>query len=782
MLSGGEISGRTIVFAAAQKAIYKGGLQYGISDLGDLKTQIMELLGDTNIIDKLEELIHDYYTTELIDNSQVTTKIEQLIEQYYIDNPQDLPKSSKSAYGVVKIGDGINVSNGVISVTLTKGDKGDPGEKGEKGDRGEKGEPGSSVAYDDRALQEQIDALDQAIDEANETAAEEYGKLQTLIDTLDDEITDRFEEMLEDTTWMTLHWPAGQQGSTSNFGQQDVEEYLQMIGVWDENEAHTLANAKWSKLVQRVSSLEGTVNTIQTNGIDQEALQAAIQLKIEEEVASLDLSTIYARKKAEEVIEWLYSGLKGQTNSTMTFADIVSAGKSQLHSAIADLHTYVEKLKNGDYVASASIEAAVDQALAGLKVSAGSNTAKTEIFNKINQNSTDIAAIVSSITNDSSNTTIANKIGNWRAGVITTATLDSAIATLLATNGSYTSGIMTETEFNTAKASLVAASDYNAASIVAMVNNAGSNVTISADKINLNGTTFVDTILTQIATLNGVVFGQDYITVLDHAQVGAGIHSTISTTGVTVEYVNANNSTSGSCTLSYDGITISSSGDSASITATGTSICTSNDLEVGDDLYVAGEITWGQDNTTLGAWFDAVQAILNEGDLITDSVETKSIKINDFNGANDSCTITYESSPDGLLTFSTGFDAGSNSCINGSLSVTGIIYHGGLQQNSDERIKDNIVELNTNIDDIAGARIATFNFKGEEEKHLGSIAQDWQTIFPEAVKEHDGILTLDYNGISIASAVTAAREIVELKKKNEELEARLAALEEKLGL
>jgi len=36
-------------------------------------------------------------------------------------------KASKLAYGVVKVGDGIDVNNGVISVTLTQGPKGDTG-------------------------------------------------------------------------------------------------------------------------------------------------------------------------------------------------------------------------------------------------------------------------------------------------------------------------------------------------------------------------------------------------------------------------------------------------------------------------------------------------------------------------------------------------------------------------------------------------------------------------------------------------------------------------------
>ena len=654
---GSEIAARTIVFAKDQKSIYMGGKKFGASsasDISDLKQYIENVLEDNSITNKIEEIISNYYNTTPQDlPTASTTKkgcikvgnglkmtgealnvdfstlpsgvdgidgLDGLVEQ--IIKTDTNARASKVSYGVVRVGDGIDVNNGVISVTLTEGQKGEKGDKGDKGDQGDRGPAGP--AYDDSALQHQIDLLDQAIQDVSDTADAEKDRLDGLIEDLDGEISDRIDAMFEDAQWVQEH-VANQIVSESNFGEDDVEDYLQRIGVWEENDDHTAQLTKWSKLAQTVNTLSGSVNELLTQGIDETALQAAIELKIQEGIANLDLSTIYARKQAETVIEWLYSGLKGQANDTTTFADLVSAGKNSLHQAIADIHTYVEKLKSGDYVATASLEASVDSAIAGLKASASSNTAKTEIFNKISQNSTDIAAIVSSITNDNSQTTIANKIGTWRSGLITSANLDSAIASLLATNGTYTAGIMTEAEFNTAKTSLVAKTEYDAATIVAMINNAGSLVEINADKINLQGTTFADQIFAMSSGLYGVSINTNGISVVDREHVGAGTHTNVGYGGVTVEYVNANNSIGGSCTLGYDGITISSSGDSASITATGTSICTSNDLEVGDDLYVAGEITWGQDNTTLGAWFDVVEGRFDSGWSGTISIDGNSL-------------------------------------------------------------------------------------------------------------------------------------------------------------
>jgi hypothetical protein len=70
--------------------------------------------------------------------------------------------------------------------------------------------------------------------------------------------------MLDDVDWMRENWPSGS-GSTSNFGQQDVESYLQTIGVWEENEAHTKLNAKWSKITQDVSNITARVSALELN-------------------------------------------------------------------------------------------------------------------------------------------------------------------------------------------------------------------------------------------------------------------------------------------------------------------------------------------------------------------------------------------------------------------------------------------------------------------------------------------------------------------------------------
>lgn len=104
---------------------------------------------------------------------------------------------------------------------------------------------------------------------------------------------------------------------------------------------------------------------------------------------------------------------------------------------------------------------------------------------------------------------------------------------------------------------------------------------------------------------------------------------------------------------------------------------------------------------------------------------------------------------------------------------------------SDERQKNIIDELEPSIEDIAGVRVVDFSYKKDKfnTPRAGSIAQDWQEVIPNAVTENqEGILSLDYGAVATVSAVTAAKEIVKLKQENEQLKARLAAIEAALNL
>ena len=140
MCVSGKIAMRTIVFARQQRAIYKGGDMYCPMEDSTFLSILLRLLNDEDLINALLNFIKNHRgdlpiaTKELlgvimvgatltITNQGVLDvdieEIEKIIKKYIKgEGSSDFPKASKEEYGVVKIGDGIAVNDGVISVSF----------------------------------------------------------------------------------------------------------------------------------------------------------------------------------------------------------------------------------------------------------------------------------------------------------------------------------------------------------------------------------------------------------------------------------------------------------------------------------------------------------------------------------------------------------------------------------------------------------------------------------------------------------------------------------------
>ena len=73
-------------------------------------------------------------------------------------------------------------------------------------------------------------------------------------------------------------------------------------------------------------------------------------------------------------------------------------------------------------------------------------------------------------------------------------------------------------------------------------------------------------------------------------------------------------------------------------------------------------------------------------------------------------------------------------CYNGNLTNTNGSY-GTIS--SDRRVKENIVSATQKLDDLMKLNVVNFNLIGNEEKHIGFIAQDMQEVFPSFVYQSD---------------------------------------------
>lgn len=320
--------------------------------------------------------------------------------------------------------------------------------------------------YDDTALREALNQLDTTLDSTVTTVNNEKARLDRVLDDVNSSITNNVSSLLKDENWVKNNaaWliknTEENQVNWQSKWDQNIEAYLQTVGVWSRDNNVTLSQwgqithkidsissqvaqvqtdvdgkvsvSQFSTLSQKVNNLELTVQVINAKaGEISESLQAAINASVQDNISNLELSTTYASKDTETIVEWMYSGLKNSTEEDKTFSDLVSAGKDSLQSAISNIHTSVEKVLNGgvlDYVSETTLESKVNSAVAGLYSKATTSGSNLSLFSQVKKDSSDIATIVLSMTGDTSEASISTKIGNWKSGVITSTKLDSAIA------------------------------------------------------------------------------------------------------------------------------------------------------------------------------------------------------------------------------------------------------------------------------------------------------------------------------------------------------------------
>lgn len=157
-------------------------------------------------------------------------------------------------------------------------------------------------------------------------------------------------------------------------------------------------------------------------------------------------------------------------------------------------------------------------------------------------------------------------------------------------------------------------------------------------------------------------------------------------------------------------------------------------------------------------------------------------------------TLSIDSSPGYNIGFRLGGSQQNAFClINGAVQPyqdsTGILDLGAstarwktiyalnaLNTSSDIRLKDICSYIDIEICKIAKAKIFSFQWKNKKIKdiQIGCSAQYWKNIIPEAVKADDeGFLSMTYDRIALASAISIAREMVKLNERIGNIERKM---------
>lgn len=585
------------------------------------------------------------------------------------------------------VGNTIGVPNVEVSVSGTdeepifnfwfNGIRGKDGHDGVDGTNGKDG-------VDGRDGRDGVDGKDgTAAQITNEMINNIKDRVIQAIGQLDDEIEDKVTELVNDANWWQTHFPEGVIGSESNFGEENVKEYLQRIGLWFTDDGTTYT--KWSQIRQTYDGIYNDVNQLKANQgvggtVDYEALAGSLFTYITGETVTSGLQATWAHflglgDDTIQMLEWMASGVRAQANSESAVAGLFAAAAEHdetgeiARAALAGVNAIVDKDSNGNYHAKADFVSSV----------AG------QIDGSLEPVST--------------------------AGLASEAYVDSAVASLFADNGA------------------------GRAYVTTYVNNAMSNVTISADNINLNGRTWAD-IINADAIIASKINANNIV-----ASGLSGLSSSkVSVNGNGIVVSDGSNATS----VLPGQVQLGSSGIGTNYVANGS--------------FVIGYLSYSSSDNVLNCGSINANNNVAAGTIVTGRIQ------------------------DSSNTSSISLTGNSGGAI--SMNANVVVANGNVISSSDESLKNIIKDTEITVEDIASTRTVDYELKSNTgDFKSGAIAQDWQSILPNVVKtiDEEQHLGLDYGSAALISAVVDAREIVKLKQENEELKQRLAAIEARLA-
>ena len=111
-----------------------------------------------------------------------------------------------------------------------------------------------------------------------------------------------------------------------------------------------------------------------------------------------------------------------------------------------------------------------------------------------------------------------------------------------------------------------------------------------------------------------------------------------------------------------------------------------------------------------------------------------------------------------------------------TVNVGGSIYAtGGITALSDIKQKNIKEYMQLGIDEVANAPVIKFTWKDPEAEdkglQVGSIAQYWEKVLPEAVKkDKEGTLSMSYGVVALVAAISTAKKVQEHERRIADLE------------
>lgn len=201
----------------------------------------------------------------------------------------------------------------------------------------------------------------------------------------------------------------------------------------------------------------------------------------------------------------------------------------------------------------------------------------------------------------------------------------------------------------------------------------------------------------------------------------------------------------------------------------------SNFSSISGNLSSVGHISFSGDNTyDLGASGTRARSGYFGTSLNVADIEIG--RTNEINATSGVLYIQYRSPGTHLVLCHNGANVGiDNTAPAYKLDVNGVIYSntgvysaGYVTALSDARKKDVLGDVELSAEQIAEMPAVRFSWidKTKPGIFIGTLAQPWQKLLPEAVHTMaDGVLSFDYQSAAMVSVINLAREVVAIKSK-----------------
>lgn len=346
------------------------------------------------------------------------------------------------------------------------------------------------------------------LEDLNDTVSGIEERLDQNIQDLNDNIESKVSQLMQDSTWLQENFPQGVTYWDSGWN-SELDAYMQSIGYWTVDDNDNVIT-QWSKLQRSVNSVESSLSNLKEEGNLTQALTSSINQLIQDDISSLNLGTTYASASdvagVKEVIEWMYSGLDIQSGNSTTFAQMLSAANDNISSAISDIRTQVDKIKNGDFVAQTEVSSKVRNTIATMLTESSSENGlaslsarMTDVETAESTNAENIASVILGVTGTNATSNISTAVANALSGFASSSDVSSDIASAKSEIYSSISALDGNDDFISLSA-LKTQSDADHSSISGIATRVG---TLETNQAGFVATSNLDTAVAQMFASSG---------------------------------------------------------------------------------------------------------------------------------------------------------------------------------------------------------------------------------------------------------------------------------------